>query len=392
MDVIALVEAGFPAAVAPLGTAVTEDQLALLWRIADEPVVALDGDAAGLRAGLRVVDLALPRLEAGKGLRFALLPGGQDPDDLLREGGAPAMQAVLDAAQPMVRLLWQRETEGRSFDSPERRAALDRALGAAVGAIRDPGLRRHYDAALRDLKWELWGRKPRAPRLPRGPRPPGGWPAEPARPTPQALASALAGEASPDERLRDAVLAILLTTPEILPDFAQEIEALDWTGPQVALRDALAGAAGAGGDPRAAVDAACGPEAVAALLARPHVAVLPAVTHPGDALAARLAVAEALARLQARAGHAAALTEGIEDMAGQPGEWVTRRLAEAAVAVDVTRREEAADTREVIRAPNGLQIDKDEKARADAVLGGIDYGRGGAAPGRDSCAFRTPTP
>jgi DNA primase len=79
MDVIALVEAGFPAAVAPLGTAVTEDQLALLWRIHDEPVIALDGDAAGLRAAMRVIDLALPRLEAGKGLRFALLPPGRTP-------------------------------------------------------------------------------------------------------------------------------------------------------------------------------------------------------------------------------------------------------------------------------------------------------------------------
>ncbi len=92
MDVIALSEAGFTAAVAPLGTAVTEDQLRLIWRISDEPIIALDGDTAGIRAGLRVVDLALPLLEAGKGLRFALLPGGQDPDDLIKAQGAPAMQ------------------------------------------------------------------------------------------------------------------------------------------------------------------------------------------------------------------------------------------------------------------------------------------------------------
>ena len=79
MDVIALSEAGFTAAVAPLGTAVTEDQLRLIWRIADEPVIALDGDTAGLRAAQRVIDLALPMLEAGKALRFAILPGGMDP-------------------------------------------------------------------------------------------------------------------------------------------------------------------------------------------------------------------------------------------------------------------------------------------------------------------------
>ena len=113
MDVIALSEAGFEAAVAPLGTAVTEHQLQLLWRIADEPIVALDGDTAGLRAAYRVIDLALPLLEAGKSLRFALMPEGQDPDDLLRREGAGAVQGVLDAAMPMVTLLWQRETEGR---------------------------------------------------------------------------------------------------------------------------------------------------------------------------------------------------------------------------------------------------------------------------------------
>jgi DNA primase len=89
MDVIALSEAGFTAAVAPLGTAVTEDQLRLIWRIADEPVIALDGDTAGLRAAQRVIDLALPMLEAGKALRFAILPGGMDPDDLIKAQGRP---------------------------------------------------------------------------------------------------------------------------------------------------------------------------------------------------------------------------------------------------------------------------------------------------------------
>ncbi|MDR0810590.1 MAG: DNA primase, partial [Gemmobacter sp.] len=138
MDVIALAEAGFPAAVAPLGTAITEEQLRLMWRISPEPVITLDGDAAGQRAALRVIDLALPLLEAGQGLRFAVLPQGLDPDDLLKQRGASAMQEVLDAAVPMVTLLWRRETEGRVFDSPERKAALDKALRAALSRIRDP--------------------------------------------------------------------------------------------------------------------------------------------------------------------------------------------------------------------------------------------------------------
>ena len=135
MDVIALCEAGFTAAVAPLGTAVTDDQLRMLWRIADEPIMALDGDSAGIKAAQRVIDLSLPLLQAGKALRFAILPGGMDPDDLIRANGAPAMQAVLDQARPMVRLLWQRETEGRVFDSPERRAALDKTLRGHLAPI-----------------------------------------------------------------------------------------------------------------------------------------------------------------------------------------------------------------------------------------------------------------
>jgi len=135
MDVIALSEAGFAASVAPLGTAVTENQLALLWRITDEPIIALDGDTAGLRAAMRLVDLALPLLQSGKSLRFAIMPEGQDPDDLIRASGASAVQNVIDGAIPMVQLLWRRETEGRNFDSPERKAALDKALRQKIMLI-----------------------------------------------------------------------------------------------------------------------------------------------------------------------------------------------------------------------------------------------------------------
>ncbi|HMS96478.1 MAG TPA: DNA primase, partial [Tabrizicola sp.] len=157
MDVIALSEAGFTAAVAPLGTAVTEDQLRLIWRISDEPIIALDGDTAGIRAAQRVIDLSLPMLEAGRGLRFAILPGGMDPDDLIKSRGAPAMQTVLDQARPMVQLLWQRETEGRSIDSPERRAALDKTLRGHLQRITDPSIRSHYADAIKGLRAELFG-------------------------------------------------------------------------------------------------------------------------------------------------------------------------------------------------------------------------------------------
>ncbi len=167
MDVIALASAGFGATVAPLGTAVTEDQLRLMWRIHPEPVIALDGDTAGLRAAERLIDVALPLLEAGNGLRFAILPQGQDPDDLIRAGGAGAMQKVIDGALPMVTLLWRRETEGRSFDSPERKAALDKSLRATLARIADPSIRGHYGEEIKRLRWELVRPGPRRRSRPR---------------------------------------------------------------------------------------------------------------------------------------------------------------------------------------------------------------------------------
>ena len=161
MDVIALSEGGFASCVAPLGTAITENQLQMLWRMSDEPVIALDGDKAGIRAAMRLIDLALPRLEAGKSLRFAIMPEGKDPDDMIRSEGPAAVQAVLDQAMPMVKLLWQRETEGRVFDSPERKAALDKALREKIRLIRDPSIRQHYGEDIKELRWQLFrGNRP----------------------------------------------------------------------------------------------------------------------------------------------------------------------------------------------------------------------------------------
>ena len=105
VDVIAMVSAGFAATVAPLGTALTEEQLALIWKMADEPVLCFDGDGAGMRAAYRAVELAMPRLKPGKSLKFALLPQGQDPDDLVRSAGREAVAEVIDAAKPLAAML-----------------------------------------------------------------------------------------------------------------------------------------------------------------------------------------------------------------------------------------------------------------------------------------------
>jgi DNA primase len=144
VDVIAMVTAGFGGAVAPLGTALTENQLALLWRMADEPILCFDGDRAGQKAAYRAADLALPALLPGKSLRFALLPEGQDPDDLARSGGRVAIEEVIAAARSLSDMLWSREIEGGSFVTPERRAALEARIGELSNGIRDEVVRRYY--------------------------------------------------------------------------------------------------------------------------------------------------------------------------------------------------------------------------------------------------------
>jgi DNA primase len=144
IDVIAMVTAGYPATVAPLGTALTEEQLALLWKIADEPVLCFDGDRAGQGAAYRAVDLAMPKLAPGKSLLFATLPEGQDPDDLARSGGRAAIAEVLAAARPLADILWTRETETGSFDTPERRARLEMRINTITASIGHDAVRKYY--------------------------------------------------------------------------------------------------------------------------------------------------------------------------------------------------------------------------------------------------------
>ena len=144
VDVIAMVSVGFNASVAPLGTALTENQLALLWKMGDEPILCFDGDGAGQRAAFRAADLALPHLKPGKSLRFALLPEGQDPDDLARSGGRVAVEEVIAAAKPLADMIWSREIEGGSFATPERRAALEARVSELCNGIRDEVVRRYY--------------------------------------------------------------------------------------------------------------------------------------------------------------------------------------------------------------------------------------------------------
>ena len=335
MDVIALSDAGFRAAVAPLGTAVTEDQLRMIWRIHPEPVIALDGDKAGIGAALRLMDLALPLIEAGQGLRFALMPGGMDPDDLIRAQGAPAMQAVLDRAEPMVALLWRRETEGQVLDSPERRAGLDKRLRAALARIADPSIRGHYADEIRRLRADLFGQGARrfvGPAMRRG------GPQPPAQPTPGARASALAapGEAVEERLLEAVLLATFLTHPALVRDFEADLETLELVdADHETLRHAILRHAHAHVEDARTVAGKIADThrtLVESLMQQAHVLTAPPVRNTDDTELARLCLAEGLAKLHARRGARREVAEAIEDLTGLADEGLTWRLSQASAA------------------------------------------------------------
>ncbi len=153
MDVIAMHKAGFENTVAPLGTALTPEQILLLWRMAEEPILCFDGDSAGQKAANRAVETALPLLKPGYSLKFAFLPDGQDPDDLLNTHGREEMQAILKAARPLSEVLWQKEYLKEQWNTPERRAALEHNLLGLISEITDPTVKTHYT---REIKSRLW--------------------------------------------------------------------------------------------------------------------------------------------------------------------------------------------------------------------------------------------
>jgi DNA primase catalytic core len=166
MDVVALTEGGFGQSVAPLGTALTEDQVKLLWRMTPEPILCFDGDAAGQKAAYRAVDTVLPHLKPGISVAFVFLPDGLDPDDMIRQQGADAMKACLAAAKPLSEVLFDREWAAGEWTTPERRARLEAQLRALILKIADPSVRGHYGQAIAERLDKAWGRAPRAVAAP----------------------------------------------------------------------------------------------------------------------------------------------------------------------------------------------------------------------------------
>ena len=279
VDVIAMFSAGFAYAVAPLGTALTPDQCGLLWKMGDEPILCFDGDKAGRKAAFRAIETALPLIGAGKSLRFAMLPEGQDPDDLVRSGGPEAMSEIISAARPLVEILWLREVEAHSpLDTPERRAALSRAISENTRKINDEELRRFYRADMEERLMALGpafgGRAAQGQRAypQRGAIPAGGrrgqkW-GEAAKTGYRSQPLAANGSLEPSQfsgrsgalPQREAlILALTANHPGLLARFSEKLAGLDFANRDMSrLRDALLALAGEGAPDLPEIDALLG--------------------------------------------------------------------------------------------------------------------------------------
>jgi DNA primase len=209
MDVIALHQAGFTGAVAPLGTALTEGQIDLLWKLAPEPTLCLDGDSAGQRAALRAADRALPLLKPGVSLRFAVLPPGEDPDSLIRKQGSEAFREVLTRARPLIDVLWESETAGKPLDTPERRAGLERRLKERLLVIADRTVQQQYFSML--LRERMW--KEFRPAMRRGNR--------------ATVVAPLRYSGAVSPREAEILVATLVNHPDLIGDYCERLAELE---------------------------------------------------------------------------------------------------------------------------------------------------------------------
>ena len=233
MDVIALAKAGIDHSVAPLGTALTEEQFALLWRLAPEAVLCFDGDRAGQRAAARAATRALPLLRPEVTLRFAVLPVGEDPDSLIAAQGPAARIAAIAAALSLSDALWRIESGGRLPPTPEGRAALQKRLEDQAATIKDPTVRGHFRRAFRERLWPK--RPPAAPRTGRS----GGWGrggrGEAWTSSAVSLSAAEQRPAAIDSSIwrEQILLATLLRRPEIIDHVGERLGMLSFSAPEL---------------------------------------------------------------------------------------------------------------------------------------------------------------
>ena len=370
MDVIALDSGNFNGAIAPLGTAITEKQLQLMWRISPEPIIALDGDKAGLRAAYRLIDLSLPLLRTGKALRFSIMPEGKDPDDLIRNEGASAFKNLIDEAVPMVDLIWKRETEGKSFDSPERRAGLDKSLSDVIALIKDKNLKNHYRDALFQARRQFLGRQNAGTtefknnsRL------------MPQSDTKSSFLVA-ADEKTVSAQIREStVIAVLMNFPELIEIFYDELIMIDLASPDcdLILKELVKLDNGTKAEIKNELMEKIGGEKVEKLLSLSHLRVLPCLRIKGTIEMGQQTLREELAKLNSERGLSAEVDE-INNT--PPEEWHERDFSRLGMANNAKQRTVSSvqeDTINYEQAQNGLNINREERLKLDEIRKTISF-------------------
>jgi DNA primase len=264
MDVIALDQAGIQEAVAPLGTALTEGQLGLLWRLSSSPLLCFDGDSAGQKAAVRAALRALPAVGPSRSLSFVTLPAGQDPDDLLRASGRGALDALLDHPDSLIEKLWRYEVDAEPLTTPEQRAGLRRRLLDHVGAISDGDVREQYRFELLERfnaltlpqrQQRVWTERP-----PWNGRPPRGGGRFVPPPQPTSADARSVGLTGLSPQLARAVLLGLIRFPDLIGEHGDAIAGLRIAEPGISrMRDLLLESA--------MTNAALDPEALNTILA-----------------------------------------------------------------------------------------------------------------------------
>ena len=370
MDVIALDSGNFNGAIAPLGTAITEKQLQLMWRISPEPIIALDGDKAGLRAAYRLIDLSLPLLRTGKALRFSIMPEGKDPDDLIRNEGASVFKNLIDEAVPMVDLIWKRETEGKSFDSPERRSGLDKSLSDAIALIKDKNLKNHYRDALFQARRQFFGRQNAGTtefknnsRL------------MPQSDTKSSFLVA-ADEKTVSAQIREStVIAVLMNFPELIEIFYDELIMIDLASPDcdLILKELVKLDNGTKAEIKNELMEKIGGEKVEKLLSLSHLRVLPCLRIKGTIEMGQQTLREELAKLNSERGLSAEVDE-INNT--PPEEWHERDFSRLGMANNAKQRTVSSvqeDTINYEQAQNGLNINREERLKLDEIRKTISF-------------------
>ena len=222
MDVIAMDKFGIGYAVAPLGTALTEDQIQEAWRVCPMPTLCFDGDNAGIRAAVRSVDRALPILKAGYSTRYAFLPDKMDPDEFLKAKGRDEFLKIIGDTMPLAELVWRKNIQSKDLSTPEQKALIEKNIMEEVGKIADEKVRGYYIRDMKNRIYEAFGRSNW-----KGRKQDDGRKSKTVQP---AVKKTVVARPKPslDELVLKFVLAAFVYYPELVPEYEEKMSFFDF--------------------------------------------------------------------------------------------------------------------------------------------------------------------